>query len=56
MTRARQGFVLAELLVAMLIAAIIGVSLTQLRRGRRGGCNTCVLNSSRATSRVRARR
>ena len=30
MTRARQGFVLAELLVAMLIAAIIGVSLTQL--------------------------
>jgi prepilin-type N-terminal cleavage/methylation domain-containing protein len=30
MTRARRGFVLAELLVAMLIAAIIGVSLTQL--------------------------
>jgi prepilin-type N-terminal cleavage/methylation domain-containing protein len=29
-TRARRGFVLAELLVAMLIAAIIGVSLTQL--------------------------
>jgi hypothetical protein len=29
-TRARSGFVLAELLVAMLIAAIIGVSLTQL--------------------------
>jgi type II secretory pathway pseudopilin PulG len=28
--RARGGFVLAELLVAMLIAAIIGVSLTQL--------------------------
>jgi type II secretory pathway pseudopilin PulG len=30
MRRARDGFVLAELLVAMLIAAIIGVSLTQL--------------------------
>ncbi len=30
MRRARDGFVLAELLVAMIIAAIIGVSLTQL--------------------------
>lgn len=30
MTRARQGFILAELLVAMIIAAIIGLSLTQL--------------------------
>ena len=30
MIRGRRGFVLAELLVAMIIAAIIGVSLTQL--------------------------